>query len=193
MLRMLALSLPLFYVMDLALNTGLGKLVDRYLMDIENERVGITCDWLRQGLFLAGVFAVATWFDHARAKLVVDEQRSALVALSASIVSLARRPFPVLTVAAVFLGAELAAMVVGAGLVARLETGSIGELAAWIAATQLLILLRVGLGFGRIAGLVALAEEEREDRLADEGGEPVVSAGLGRGGDPLHQGIGSPL
>ena len=61
------------------------------------------------------------------------------------------------------------AMVVFAAMLGRIRTDSLEQLGWWLFGSQVLILLRLGLGFARIAAYTAVAEDlrgESEARLS---------------------------
>jgi hypothetical protein len=166
MLRILLLGLPLFWLVDLAVNRGLATLFHDAFGDLENQRSEVLAEWLRQAILLVLVLLASTWLDLARARAVVGGRRSALAALADAASSAVSHPGPVAAVSLVFLAAELAVMGVGASVLASVRTDSWRELATWVVGAQVIVLLRLGLGFGRLAGYVAIAEEERADREA---------------------------
>jgi uncharacterized membrane protein YvlD (DUF360 family) len=164
MLRLLAVTLVIAFAWDWLCNTILVKQHEQWLTAVEDERVTVVSDWLRQWLFAGGLFLLATWTDLARVQVVLERRGSVLAGLVSAANALLQRPMEVLGLGAFFVVVEWIAMALGAIVLGRIRTDSLDQLGWWLLGAQVLILLRLGLGFARIAAFTAIGEDLREER-----------------------------
>jgi hypothetical protein len=164
MLRLLAVTLVLAFSLDWLFNEALGEWHDQNLVAIESERLSVLTDWLRQGSFALSLFLLATWTDVARVQVVLERRGSVLAALASAANALLRRPVEILGLGGAFVAAEWIAMVVFAALLGRVRTDSFEQLGWWLLGSQALVLVRLGLGFARVAAYTAVGEDLRADR-----------------------------
>ena len=166
MLRLFALTLVMAFALDWLFNDKLASWHDETLVAIESERLSVLTDWLRQGLFALALFLLATWTDFARVQVVLERRNSVLAGLVSAAEAITRRPVEVLGLGGFFVALEWLAMVLAAMLLSGLRTDSMEQLAWWMLGAQLLVILRLGLGFARIAAYTAIGEDLREERQA---------------------------
>jgi hypothetical protein len=164
MLRLLAVTLVIVHAWDWLMNTVLATQHEQLLTAVEDERVTVVSDWLRQGIFAGGLFLLATWTDLTRVQVVLERRGSVLAGLVSAADALIRRPVEVLGLGAFFVAVEWIAMVLGAVVLGRISTDSLEQLGWWLLGAQVLVLLRLGLGFARIAAFTAIGEDLREER-----------------------------
>lgn len=163
MLRLLIVTLVLVHAADWLFNGLLATWHSEHLDVQESERLAVLTDWLRQGLFVLLLFFIATWSDLARVQVVIEQRGSVLGALVSAANAIVTRPVEVLGLAGFFVATEWIAMALFAGGLARIRTDSFEQLAWWVLGSQVLVLLRLGLGFARIAAYTAVAEDLRSE------------------------------
>lgn len=164
MLRLLAVTLVIAFAWDWLMNGILGTQHGELLTAVEDERVTVVSDWLRQWVFVGGLFLLATWTDVARVQIVLERRGSVLAGLVSAANALLQRPVEIFGLGAFFVAVEWIAMVFGAITLGRIRTDSVEQLGWWLLGAQLLILLRLGLGFARVAAFTAIGEDLREER-----------------------------
>jgi hypothetical protein len=172
MMRLLVVALVLAHAADWFFNGVLKTWHDEHLVAIESERVSVMTDWLRQGLFALVIFLIATWSDVARVQVVIEQRSSVLGGLVSAGDALISRPIELLGLGAFFLTTEWLAMVFFAVGMDRIRVDSGQQIVWWVLASQLLILLRIGLGFARVAAYTSVAEDLRAESEARIG--PIV-------------------
>ena len=164
MLRLLLATLVVAFALDWFFNGLLGDWHAEHLVAVESERLTVITDWIRQGLFALSLFLLATWSDLARVQVVLERRGSVLAGLVSGANVLLSRPVEVLLLGGFFVAVEWIAMLAAASWLAGLRTDSLHELGWWLLGAQALVLLRLGLGFARIAAYTAIGEDLREER-----------------------------
>lgn len=163
MLRLLIVTLLLAHAADWLFNETLKTWHDEHLVAIESERFSVLTEWLRQGLFALVIFLIATWSDIARVQVVIEQRGSVLGALVSAGNAILSRPVELLGLGGFFVAVEWMAMIFFAVGLGRIRTDSMEQLGWWLLGAQVLVLLRLGLGFARVAAFTAVAEDLRSE------------------------------
>jgi hypothetical protein len=166
MLRLLLVTLVLAHAADWLFNDVFATWHGESLDVTESERFSVITDWMRQGLFALVIFGLAIWSDVARVQVVIEQRGSVLGGLVSAANALLVRPVEMLGLGAFFVAVEWIAMALFAVALGRVRTDSPEQLGWWLLGSQALILLRLGLGFARIAAYTAVAEDLRSESEA---------------------------
>jgi len=176
MFRLLVITLVLAHAADWLFNEILATWHAEHLDVMESERFSVITDWLRQGCFALVIFLIATWSDIARVQVVIEQRGSVLGGLVSAANAIVNRPVELLGLGGFFVALEWIAMTLFAVVLGRIRTDSLEQIGWWLLGSQVLVLLRMGLGFARVAAYTAVAEDLRSESETRLGASRVGSA-----------------
>ena len=153
---LLALTLPLYWLVHQMVNTRLAVAMDGWLDGVEDERAGLAWLWGRSLLFLILFDLVTLAGDYARAHAILTSDRSMLAALSSGLRFVLRHPLKVFTLETGAVVLQAIALALFVPVDALLARSSVAGLVAGILAGQLFVLARLYLRESARAGHLSL-------------------------------------
>jgi hypothetical protein len=153
---LLALTLPLYWLVHQMVNTRLAGAMEGWLDAVEDERAGLAWLWGRSLLFLILFDLVTLAGDYARAHAILTSDRSMLAALSSGLRFVLRHPLKVFTLEAGAVLLQAIALALFLPVDALLSRSSTAGLMAGILAGQLFVLARLYLRESARAGHLSL-------------------------------------
>jgi len=154
--RLLAFSLPLFWLVHRMVNTHLAEVLDRLLERVDDERWGLLIEWGRALAFLLLFDAVVLAADYARVHAVSRSARSMLDSLGVGMRFVLAHPVKVASLELTGVGLQAAALAIYVPLDRLLERDSAAGLILGLAAGQGFVLLRLFLREASRAGQMAI-------------------------------------
>ncbi len=156
---LLALTLPLYWLVHRMVNTWLGSAMNGWLDAVEDERTGLAMMWGRSLLFLILFDLVTLAGDYARAHAILTADRSMLAALAAGLRFVLAHPVRVLLLESQVFLMQAAALVLFLPVDALLARGSPAGVIAGFLAGQLFVVARLYLRESARAGHLSLYRE----------------------------------